>query len=257
MRLAPGIIAFSNTGLNGLGTGNEQIRFGGASNESKHSSQAIAIISPLNPHIAGASYPAISLSWDAAKAAQENLEIATAAYSQGAVSILVLLDAQNAALITEQAAANAAYTFLLDHTRVDRAVGWFDFVAPPGEVGLDDLLTSLEGPVAIAFVHGDAVGAAKALRDFAKAHPSLVLKGGLLGERLLTIADVEALADVPPRDVLLARTAGAFQAPLVKATGLFSAFTRNLATEHPTARGGEIHGTAIAGIIAPAVKPKR
>jgi outer membrane protein TolC len=85
-------------------------------------------------HVAGASYPAIALSWDAAKAAQENLEIATAAYSQGAVSILVLLDAQNAALITEQAAANAAYTFLLDHIQVDRAVGWFDFMAPDEEV---------------------------------------------------------------------------------------------------------------------------
>jgi len=97
------------------------------------------------------------------------------------------------------------------------------------EVGLDDLMPALQGPVAIAFVHGDAVGAAKALRDFAKVHPSLVLKGGLLGERRLTVTDVEALADVPPREVLLARAAGAFQAPLVKAAGLFSVFTRNLA----------------------------
>jgi outer membrane protein len=85
-------------------------------------------------HLAGASYPAIRLSWDAATAAQENLAIATAAYSQGAVSILVLLDAQNAALVTEQAAANATYSFLIDHIRVDRAIGWFDFTAPPEEV---------------------------------------------------------------------------------------------------------------------------
>ena len=51
----------------------------------------------------------------------------------------------------------------------------------------------------------------------------------MLGPRVLTVADVEALADVPPRDVLLARLAGGFQAPLVKAAGLFQAFTRNFA----------------------------
>ena len=51
----------------------------------------------------------------------------------------------------------------------------------------------------------------------------------MLGPRVLSVADVEALADVPPRDVLLARLAGGFQAPLVKAAGLFQAFTRNFA----------------------------
>ena len=55
------------------------------------------------------------------------------------------------------------------------------------------------------------------------------MKGGLLGATVLTAGDVEALADVPPRDVLLARLAGGFQAPLVKAAGLFQAFTRNFA----------------------------
>jgi len=100
------------------------------------------------------------------------------------------------------------------------------------DVGLDELVDSLEGPVAIAFVRrdgGDAVTAAKALRDFAKSNPNLVLKGGILGPRLLTGADIEALADVPPRDQLLARLAGGFQAPMVKAAGLFQAFTRNMA----------------------------
>ncbi len=56
-----------------------------------------------------------------------------------------------------------------------------------------------------------------------------MLKGGLLGPRLLSGADIEALADVPPRDQLLARLAGGFQAPMVKAAGLFQAFTRNMA----------------------------
>ncbi|HSO94423.1 MAG TPA: 50S ribosomal protein L10 [Acidimicrobiia bacterium] len=95
--------------------------------------------------------------------------------------------------------------------------------------GLDELLPLLEGPVAIAFVHGDAVIAAKALRDFGRTNPALVIKGGLLGPRVLTGTDVESLADIQPREVLLARLAGGFQAPLTKAAGLFQAFTRNLA----------------------------
>ena len=100
------------------------------------------------------------------------------------------------------------------------------------DVGLDSIVDSLEGPVAIAFVRkdgGDAVTAAKALRDFARGNPNLVLKGGILGPRVLTSGDVESLADVPPREELLARLAGGFQAPLTKAAGLFQAFTRNFA----------------------------
>jgi len=87
----------------------------------------------------------------------------------------------------------------------------------------------LEGPVAIAFVHGDAVPAAKALRDFGRTNPELVVKGGLLGPRLITAAELTALADIPPREQLLAMLAGGFQAPLTKAAGLFQAFTRNFA----------------------------
>ena len=97
------------------------------------------------------------------------------------------------------------------------------------EAGLDDLLPLLEGPVAIAFVHGDAVPAAKALRDFGRTNPELVVKGGLLGPRLITAAELTALADIPPREQLLAMLAGGFQAPLTKAAGLFQAFTRNFA----------------------------
>jgi large subunit ribosomal protein L10 len=98
--------------------------------------------------------------------------------------------------------------------------------------GLADLVEHLEGPVAIAFVRkdgGDAVTAAKALRDFARGNANLVVKGGILGAAVLTTKDVEALAEVPPRDELLARLAGGFQAPLTKAAGLFQAFTRNFA----------------------------
>jgi large subunit ribosomal protein L10 len=95
--------------------------------------------------------------------------------------------------------------------------------------GLNDLLPLLEGPVAIAFVRGDAVLAAKALKEFGRAHPALVVKGGLLGPRVLTPADIDTLAEVPPREVLLAQIAGTFQAPLTKAAGLFQALTRNFA----------------------------
>jgi large subunit ribosomal protein L10 len=97
------------------------------------------------------------------------------------------------------------------------------------DTGLADIVPLLEGPVAIAFVSGDAVMAAKALRDFARNNPNLIVKGGLLKDRVLSQSEMAALADVAPREVLLARLAGGFQAPLVKAAGLFQAFTRNMA----------------------------
>src|SRR5215467_4084930 len=68
------------------------------------------------------------------------------------------------------------------------------------EAGLTEVAEQLSGPVAIAFVRkdgGDAVTAAKALRDFARGNPNLVLKGGILGERPLSSADIDALAEVP------------------------------------------------------------
>ena len=74
--------------------------------------------------------------------------------------------------------------------------------------GLTELLPMLVGPTAIAFVKGDAVMAAKALRDFAKANQSLVIKGGLLGPRVLAPGEIAELAEVEPREVLLARLAG-------------------------------------------------
>jgi large subunit ribosomal protein L10 len=95
--------------------------------------------------------------------------------------------------------------------------------------GLEGIASLFEGPVAIAFVRGDAAAAAKALRDFGRSNPALVLKGGLLGERLISPADIDALAELPSRDTLLSQIAGTFQAPLVKAAGLFQAFTRNFA----------------------------
>ena len=91
---------------------------------------------------------------------------------------------------------------------------------------LDPLLT---GPTAITFVRGDAAAVAKLLRDYARGHQALVVKGGLLGDKVVSAQDVEALADLPPRDVLLAQLAGAFQAPMVKLAGLLQALPRNFA----------------------------
>ena len=89
-----------------------------------------------------------------------------------------------------------------------------------GVEGLDDLL---EGPSAIAFVHGDTVAVAKALRDFAKANPLLVIKGGYFDGAPLTAAEVGKLADLESREVLLAKLAGAFKASLFGAAYLFNA----------------------------------
>jgi large subunit ribosomal protein L10 len=89
-----------------------------------------------------------------------------------------------------------------------------------GVEGLDDLLS---GPSAIAFVTGDPVEAAKGLRDFAKAHPHLVIKGGVMEGKVLTPADVTRLADLESRDVLLAKLAGALKASLSQAAALFQA----------------------------------
>lgn len=79
-------------------------------------------------HVAGASLPSIQLADESLAAAAQNLEVVTDAYSRGAVDILVLLDAQNAALITEQVAASAVYDHLINLMNVSRAVGCFDFL---------------------------------------------------------------------------------------------------------------------------------
>jgi large subunit ribosomal protein L10 len=97
------------------------------------------------------------------------------------------------------------------------------------DVGLVELESLLEGPTAITFIDGDAVAVAKALRDYARTNPNLVVKGGLLGQSVLSAAEAGALADLPSREVLLARIAGGLAAPLVQFAGLLQALPRNLA----------------------------
>jgi large subunit ribosomal protein L10 len=107
------------------------------------------------------------------------------------------------------------------------------FAARDLDLDLDELLL---GPTAIAFVPrkadgtpGDPVTVAKALRDFARTNEHLVVKGGLLGTKILSVDDVKALADVAPREELLARLAGGFAAPMQQFASLLAALPRNFA----------------------------
>jgi large subunit ribosomal protein L10 len=89
-----------------------------------------------------------------------------------------------------------------------------------GIEGLDELFT---GPTALAFITGDPVEAAKGLRAFAKTHPVLKIKGGVFEGRAITADDVNKIADLESREVLLAKLAGAMKGNLTKAAGLFQA----------------------------------
>ena len=107
------------------------------------------------------------------------------------------------------------------------------FAARDAGLELDDLLT---GPTAIAFVGerpdgsaGDPVTVAKALRDFGKTNPALVVKGGVMAGAPLSADQAQALADIEPREVLLSRLAGGLAAPMQKFAGLLEALPRNFA----------------------------
>ena len=91
------------------------------------------------------------------------------------------------------------------------------------EAGIDGLDDTLAGPTAIAFISGDVATVAKGLRDFAKANPHLVIKGGVMDGRVLDADGVKKLADLESREVLLAKLAGAMNGNLAKAAGLFAA----------------------------------
>ena len=108
---------------------------------------------------------------------------------------------------------DTAYT-VAKNTLVKRAA------ADAGVTGLDDMFV---GPTAVAFIAGEPVDAAKALRDFAKTHPLLVIKGGLLDGRKIDPAEVAKLADLESRDILLGKMAGAMLATLTKAAIVLNA----------------------------------
>ena len=117
----------------------------------------------------------------------------------------------------------------------------------------------LAGPTAIAWVKGDVSAVAKTLRDFAKGAPKLVIKGGVLDGRALSLKDVTALADLPSREVLLSQFAGAHAAPMSKLAALFKVVPQNLAyglsalidakggaPEAPAAKTEEVEVEAVA-----------
>jgi large subunit ribosomal protein L10 len=94
----------------------------------------------------------------------------------------------------------------------------------------DELNDLLSGPTALTFADGDPAAAAKALKAFAKDHDVMIIKGGVLGAEFLSPERVSQLADLDPREVLLARIAGAFAAPMAQMAGLLAALPRNAAT---------------------------
>ncbi len=91
------------------------------------------------------------------------------------------------------------------------------------EAGIEGLDEQLTGPTAIAFIRGDVATVAKGLRDFAKANPLLVIKGGVMDGRVLDAEAVKKLADLESREVLLAKLAGGLKANLTKAAVVFNA----------------------------------
>jgi large subunit ribosomal protein L10 len=123
------------------------------------------------------------------------------------------LSVANLAELRRSLAPSATYS-VAKNTLIRRAA------SEAGIEGLDELFV---GPTAIAFVSGEAVDAAKAIKTFAKEHKALVIKGGYMDGRALTVAEVERIADLESREVLLAKLAGAMKANLSKAAGLFSA----------------------------------
>lgn len=91
------------------------------------------------------------------------------------------------------------------------------------DAGIEGLDEHLAGPTAIAFIKGDVATVAKSLRDFAKANPFLVIKGGVMDGRVLDAETVKKLANLESREVLLAKAAGAMSASLSKAVYMLAA----------------------------------
>jgi large subunit ribosomal protein L10 len=127
-----------------------------------------------------------------------------------------------------------------------------------GVEGLDELFA---GPTAIAFVSGEPVDAAKAIKTFAKEHKALVIKGGYMDGRALTVAEVERIADLESREVLLAKLAGAMKGNLAKAAGLFNAPASQVARlaaalqEKKAAEGPAAHAEPAAAAEATTPEP--
>jgi large subunit ribosomal protein L10 len=141
--------------------------------------------------------------------------------------------------------ADTQYT-VAKNTLVKRAA------ADAGVEGLDDLFT---GPTAIAFVKGEPSDAAKAIREFARTNPLLVVKGGLLDGKLLAVADVSKIADLESREVLLAKFAGAMKGNLAKAAYAFAALPSQMARLAAALQEKLAEGAPAEEAAAPAEAP--
>lgn len=123
------------------------------------------------------------------------------------------LSVGNLTTLRRSLGAGATYS-IAKNTLVKRAA------AEAGVQGLDDLFV---GPTAIAFINGEPVDAAKAIKTFAKDNKALVIKGGYMDGKPLSVSEVEKIADLDSREVLLAKLAGAMKAKPAQAAGLFNA----------------------------------
>ncbi|GAA2406239.1 50S ribosomal protein L10 [Mycolicibacterium llatzerense] len=123
------------------------------------------------------------------------------------------LTVANLAELRRSLGASTTYT-VAKNTLVKRAA------SEAGIEGLDDLFA---GPTAIAFITGEPVDAAKAIKKFAKDHKQLVIKGGYMDGAALSVAQVEKIADLESREVLLSKLAGALKAKQSQAAALFVA----------------------------------
>jgi large subunit ribosomal protein L10 len=99
-----------------------------------------------------------------------------------------------------------------------------------GDAGIEGMDEYLAGPTALAFAKSDPVATAKALKEFSKTNEVFVLKAGFLSGNILTAEEISKLAEIEPREVLLAKIAGAAKAPLFKAAGMFASFNRDAAS---------------------------
>ncbi|MGK2882711.1 MAG: 50S ribosomal protein L10 [Mycobacterium sp.] len=129
------------------------------------------------------------------------------------------LTVANLAALRRSLGADTTYS-VAKNTLVKRAA------SDAGVVGLDELFA---GPTAIAFIKGEPVDAAKAIKTFAKEHKALVIKGGFMDGRALSVDEVNRIADLESREVLLAKMAGAMKAKTSQAAALFAAPASQLA----------------------------
>ena len=122
------------------------------------------------------------------------------------------------------------------------------------EAGVDLDPALLAGPSAVAFIKGDPIDAAKALRDFAKENPLLIIKGGIFDGKAVTTAEIMQLANLESREVLLAKIAGAMKASMAKAARTFDALRIKMEAGAPAPVVSEPEAkTAEAAVPAEAV----